>query len=193
MTVQEKYYLIMLTIYLGALVFGTIMTYRRYREYKANLMVHQNAVIVSPSMFKFLLYGFAYELILSFPALLFFWVIEPDHEIFWGILLNIPAVWLWSTIPAHPYYALSVYEGKIEGARVWGPLWGSLWGWGGSVPRRIKIDSREIDKEKTLRQHLLHLLGIVIFHSVSGRKILTIGLKDSQISQVLEMRFDGGN
>ncbi len=75
---------------------------------------------------------------------------------------------------AYPYYTLALYKSKLNGATQWS------WRW-----RRIEIPFDQIDKDRTLRQPLGKLLGIIIIYSISGEKILTLGLNAQEITEIM--------
>jgi hypothetical protein len=84
-------------------------------------------------------------------------------------------MYLLSSFVAYPYYALSKDKDSISGATLWG------WRW-----RKEQISLREISHEKVLRQNIGKKLGIIILYSTHDKKILTLGLSNSQLSQILE-------
>jgi hypothetical protein len=180
MTQAEKWNMVTPIILISAIALIVTIYYRQYQKNKAALASHQNAVIVSPSRLKFLFSWFAYFLFFFIPTSLFFWVIESEHQMFWVYLFVMPLGWLINAIPAYPFYTLSIYDNKLEGARLWGLSW-----------QRTEMDFSKIDKEKTLRQNFLQKLGIILFHSINGKKILTFGLDDLQMSQVFKISSYG--
>jgi hypothetical protein len=102
----------------------------------------------------------------------------------WFVGKEFPASFLWLCFfsflfvaPAfYPYYTLARFESKINGA--------TRWGWFG---RRTEIAFKDIDVRKTSRQRLGILVGIFVFHSTSGAKILTLGLDELQIADILKI------
>jgi hypothetical protein len=95
----------------------------------------------------------------------------PDEFTFWSL----PVLTLFLCLITYPYYTLSTDGIIISGATRWGWFW-----------RREEIRLTDIDAEKVMEQTLGRSLGIVIIYSTQGKKILTLGLSDSQISGILE-------
>lgn len=80
------------------------------------------------------------------------------------------------TIEAYPYYTIILGKSSLSGPTFWN------WKW-----RREEIALSEIDKEKTLNRNFGRKLGFMIFYSLDGKKILSLGLDNSQINQILAL------
>lgn len=179
MTPAEKYEMTMQIILAGVLLLSVIMIYRQYQKNKAALFA-QNAVTVSPSKTKFLISWYVYLLIFYIPIAILLWSIKSLEEVFWVYVFLMPIGWLFTAIPAYPYYALSIYENKLVGA----PMWGFAW-------QRTEINLNDIDRKRIAHENIFQKLGITFFYSTSGERIITFGLDDLQVSQVLTTKTGG--
>jgi hypothetical protein len=129
---------------------------------------------IFPNRIRFTFSFFIYFLLALIPALSAVWFIRgepPDNTIFWGIAIGI----LVASLILYPYYAVSKDGENIRGATLWGWLW-----------RREQIRLRDVYLPKIWRQALGKLFGIVIIHSIQGKKILTLGLSETQLAHILE-------
>lgn len=148
---------------------------RRYKKRKAELDSYANAIKFQPLKLRFVVSALSYGIIPSIPLLLLFWWYMVVQDMWIG-LLGVPFLVLIGGMPsAYPYYTILIHEGKLKGPTLWG------WRW-----RQEEIEISEIDKEKTLRRNIGGKLGILIFYSFDGKKILSLGLDESQIQQILD-------
>ena len=179
MTLAEKYEITMRIVLVGVVLLYLVVIYRQYQKNKMALSTHQNTVIVSPSKIKFLISWYIYFLMFYIPIAALLWSIKSLEEVSWVYLFLMPIGWLFNAIPAYSYYSLSIYENKFCGA----PMLGLFW-------QRAEVDFSDIDKEKTAQKNFLQKLGIIFFYATSGEKIMTFGLDDLQVSQVLTMKIN---
>jgi hypothetical protein len=153
---------------IGVIVVCVITSYGIYRRNVERLKACADSKIVRPGKVRYVLAFFVYTLISYIPAVLLIWLIEKESSLVFAL---ITLVFLLSFSPAsYPYYTLSVSSEKVNGATMWGWLW-----------KRTEIRLDEIDKEKLSSQWLGKKLGIMVIHSTSGTKILTLGLNDGQL------------
>jgi hypothetical protein len=149
---------------------------RRYRKRKAELDSYANAIKFQPLKLRFVVSALSYGIIPSIPLLLLFWWYMVVQDMWIG-LLGIPFLVLIGGMPsAYPYYTILIHEGKLKGPTLWG------WRW-----RCLELNLEWLDKEKILKQNPGRKLGITIFYSSGGEKILSLGLDNSQINQILAL------
>jgi hypothetical protein len=53
--------------------------------------------------------------------------------------------------------------------------------------KRTEMNINDLDADSILRQNLGRKFGIIVFRSTSGKKILSLGLADEQIINLIEM------
>ena len=154
-----------------------VMIYTVYRKNKANLEAQNMGVRIKPIISRFLLSWYIYLLFFFVPLLPIVWFIpEIGKQTFIASLVIMPIMWLFFSIAAYPYYVLVAYEQKLNGATLSGMFW-----------KRTEMNISEIDADNVLRQNLGRKFGIVVFRSKSGTKILSLGLEDVQVMNILEM------
>ncbi len=112
---------------------------------------------------------------LLIPATLILWLITKD-DVYLVIVWSIVMLLLLGVmgVIAYPYYTLAVLEDGINGPTRWGWFW-----------KRIDIRFDEIDRERTLGQRLGRKLGMTVIHSRRGKKILTLGLDEQQLEELV--------
>jgi hypothetical protein len=133
---------------------------------------------IYPSKIRFFFAYFIWLCSILLPFILVLSLISqkrPDYSGLWYVL----PIFLIGPIISYPYYTLSIDHEKISGGTLWGWLW-----------RIEEIKLSEISREKTASQTLGKLIGITVIYSMQGKKILTLGLNDSQISKILESSKD---
>ena len=148
--------------------------YIAYRINLRNLNARKSPQKVKPNKLRFLVGWSVYGFFLYAPLIIMLWFVGKEFpaSFLWIIFL----AFLFVAPSSYPYYTLARYESKINGA--------TLWGWFG---RRTEIAFKDIDISKTSRQRLGILVGVFIFHSTSGVKILALGLDELQIADILKL------
>jgi hypothetical protein len=165
----------MIVIFLLIIIIIVGGTFFQYRKHKSNLDSHLNSLKFFPQKTRFTIAIFFYYL---FGFILFspiYWIIMrqggfPFYYSFFFLLIFLP-----STISEYPCFTLSIDDKKMRGARLLG-------GWS-----REEIFLSEINQDKVLQKNLVGFLGITIFYSTQGKKILTLGLDNGQITKILEL------
>lgn len=161
------------------LVWIIVVEIRIYRKIKAEVDGYANAIKFQPSKLRFAFSMFSYGIISSIPLLFLFWGYLAVQDLWIG-LLGVPLLLLISGVPlAYPYYTILIHEGKINGPTLWG------WKW-----RRLELNLEWLDREKILKRNPGRKLGITIFFTPSGDRILSLGLDDSQVNQILALASD---
>ena len=166
-------------MFVGCVAVLAWLTYLNYKKAKKNLDNYTSANKIYPNKFRFAVALLLYVLFLFTLYSPIFWLMETKlmkHEKPLVFLLAIPAFYLLEIIPSYPYYAVSVDNKKISGA----PLWGR---W---ERRREEIELSEINQDKIVQNNFWKFLGITILYSKQGKKILTLGLNDIQLLNILE-------
>ncbi len=164
----------------GIIVFAIFTYYSIYSKNVRNLNAYGASKIVKPNKMRFILAWFGYNFIPYVLAFLFIWLVEKEFPSHFAWIL--PLMMLSIAPLAYPYYALALYDGKINGATQWGWLW-----------KRVEIRFNEIDKDKVVGQSFGRLLGITLIYSTSGVKLLTLGLSHKQLSEILESAKSANN
>lgn len=156
----------------GLMAFWVIANYFIYRRNVKRLNASINSKMVKPGKVRFVFSWFIFGLLGYIPGVLLVWFIEKGFPFtFAGLMF----VMLWSFAPAaYPYYTVAITSDKINGATKWGWFW-----------KRTEIRLDEIDKEKLSRQPLGKKLGVVVIHSTKGTKILTLGLSEQQLAEII--------
>ncbi len=152
-------------------IYGSLAKYF-YEKNNVVLESFKDSRKIKPSKFRFVFSWLIYSLYFLIPAILIVWFLKIGSILVFTLLclLNI----LMFAPGYYPYYSLAIYNGKVNGAALWG------WKW-----KRVEIDLKEIDKEKVLRQYLGRMLGVIILYSTGKGKILTFGLDNAQLLEVL--------
>lgn len=172
-----------LCLILGFLLFYAVMFYFIYRKNKISLEIYKDSVKIRPSSLNFTFSWFAYSMYYFVPSIpilcLILWFINKQsvEEMIKTVglfALFMPIYLLSLSVPAYPYYVLAIYDEKINGATLLG------WRW-----RRTEINFTDIDKDKILHQSFGRKIGVTVIHSKSEVKILTLGLSDVQLSEIL--------
>lgn len=161
-------------ILLVELVWIIVVEIRRYRKRKAEVDGYINAINIQPTKLRFAFSSFSWGMIISIPWLLMFWIYLNVNDLWIGLLGLMPLLLISSMPSAYPYYTILIYENKLNGPTLWGWMW-----------KRLDLDLVWLDKEKTLKRNPGWRLGIVIFYTRGGEKMLTLGLDDAQINQIL--------
>jgi hypothetical protein len=158
--------------YVIALASWLFAVYIIYQRNLRNLKSCKNSRKVTPNKVRFILSWFVYTLMFYLPWILIVWFLGKEFP---GIIaLGMLIMNLSMALSAYPYYTIAVYKSKINGATRWG------WRW-----KRVEIMFNEINVSKTLRQPG-NAFGITTLYSTSGVRILTLGLTDQQISNILK-------
>ena len=157
-----------------AFAFLIFMIYIAYRINLRNLDACKSPHKVKPNKLRFIVGWSVYGFFFYAPLIVILWFVGKEFPAsflwiaFFGFLFVAPS--------SYPYYTLARFESKINGATLWG-----------SFGRRTEIAFKDIDVSKTSRQRLGILVGIFVFHSTSGVKILTLGLDELQIADILKL------
>lgn len=165
-------YLIALII-AGCIVFSFWADMRLYKKNKSKVDAHVNAQKIYPQKTRFVFAWIIYSLLFCLPVIPIFWLLEHDNPVLPAIGLYL--VFLFSLFSVYPYYTLTKDEEKITGATLWSWMW-----------RREEIKFSEIDSDKIQHRNFGRLLSITVLFSKQGKKILTLGLSRSQISEILK-------
>ncbi|MFT3894143.1 MAG: hypothetical protein QM730_21130 [Anaerolineales bacterium] len=130
--------------------------------------------MIYPNKIRFMFSFFMYCLLFLIPmaAVLSFFT---GKALDLGSYIPVFLIYLFSSYVSYPFYSLTKDQEIISGATVWG-----------NRNHREQIKLSDIDYEKTFRQKLGKILGIYVIYSKQGKKILTLGLNDLQISIILE-------
>ncbi len=135
---------------------------------------------VKPNKIRYGIASFVYALPFSVLSVVLISLITKESLLVFVSVLITPLYLLALALAAYPYYIVATYNGKVNGATLSG------WRW-----RRAEVNINEIDKGKTLRQGFGRLFGIIVVRSIRGEKILTVGLDDIQLAEILESRNSG--
>ena len=157
---------------LGSIIFFVAVMFFIYQRNVKRLNSVTGSQMIKPSKVRFVLSSFAYAFIFYTLAVLFLWFYEKEFPYAYAWLM--PLLILFMTPVAYPYHIVAVSRDKINGATWWGWLW-----------KRTEIRLDEIDKEKLSRQHLGRKFGVIVIHSTKGTKILTLGLSEQQLSEII--------
>jgi hypothetical protein len=147
-----------------------------FRYLKARVSAPSNTGIIRPKKINFLFSWYVYFYCFFIPLLLLFWFIRPEMDLLLFLVIFEHVFWALIIIVAYPYYTLVLEKNELKGPTLWGWLW-----------RHEKIAFVQIDKEKTLKRNFGRKLGFVVFYSLDGRKILSLGLDNSQVNQILAL------
>ena len=139
------------------------------------LDIYSNALKIQPNKGRFFVSWLIFYTATSIPPYLVLWLLSEDKVLVYVLLGIFPIMLASIFYLEYPYYTVLLIDSKMNGASLWGWMW-----------RRSEISLNEIDKEKVLQQNLFRILGITMFKSASGEKILTLGLDDLQIKQIIE-------
>ncbi len=157
---------------LGSIIFFVALNYFIYQRNVKRLNTATDSQMIKPGKVRFVLSSLAYALIFYILAVLFLWLYEKEFPYAYAWLMPLLLLFL---VPAtYPYYVVAVSSDKINGATRWGWLW-----------KRTEIRLDEIDKEKLFQQRLGKKLGVVVIHSTNGAKILTLGLSEQQLMEII--------
>ena len=157
-----------------AFAFLLFVLYIAYRLTLRNLNACKSPQKVKPNKVRFVVAWSVYGFFFYAPLIVILWFVGKEFPasflwtMFFSFLLVAPSL--------YPYYTLARFESKINGATLWG-------GFG----RRTEIAFKDIDISKTSRQRLGILVGVFVFHSTRGVKILTLGLDELQIADILKL------
>lgn len=157
---------------LGSIIFFVAVNYYIYRRNIKRLNAAKDSQMIRPSKFRFVLSWFAYGFIFYILAVLFLWLYEKELSYIYMWLM--PLMFLITAPAAYPYYIVAASSDKVNGATRWGWLW-----------KRTEIRLDEIDKEKLSRQRFGKKLGVTVIYSTNGTKILTLGLSEQQLSEIV--------
>ena len=160
---------------IGSIILIVVVTIRLYQKNKSIVDAQENAVKFSPKKLNFILAYIFYFLSLVIPFLVAVRIIG-GTDLFIRILVVEFIVGCFTSIGAYPYYTIVASKKSINGPTLWGWMW-----------RRLDLDIAWLDKEKILKRNPGRRLGIVIFYTRSGEKMLTLGLDNSQIKQILAL------
>jgi len=166
-----------LCIVLFGIGFNIIVVYIVYRRNVDRLNASMASRTVKPAKSRFVLAWFVFELELIIPATLILWFFTRDevYTIAWSIIIPVLLFLLGiMSVVAYPYYTIAVLDDRINGPTRWGWLW-----------KRIDIRFDEIDRERTLGQRLGRKLGMTVIHSRYREKILTLGLDEEQLAELV--------
>jgi hypothetical protein len=166
-------HLVFIFVVIGFVAFAFWFFFSLHKKNKTNLNARINSAKIYPYRLKYAFALMIYYLCQFSTFVPILWLLK---TLTFSFVWLFPLLYLFMLIPAYPYYTLSVDSEKISGATLWGWLW-----------RREEINLSEIHKEKVLRQNFGKLLGITIFYSIHGKKILTLGLDNLQISKILNL------
>jgi hypothetical protein len=156
------------------LILCLVEFYFIYRNNKINLGIHKNANYFRPGIIRFIFSWYIYSLWFFIPVSLIILFIGKDSVIEFLIILFI--LYLLSAFPVYPYYTVIVDENKLIGPSLWS------WRW-----NHIEINSADVNKVKVFSNNIGKIFGISIIYSKDGNKVLTLGLDNSQISQILDI------
>ena len=179
MTSALKMNLISYSIVIVGIVLAIAMMVSLYRKNKAKLDIFADAIKIQPSKARFFIAWLVYVACDIAPFILLIWIIPSSEENRVGLSIVYAIMFPLLAMPAYPYYTIATYERTLNGP----PLWG--WGW-----RREEIALSDIDREKTLHRNFGRKLGILIFYSKGGKKMLSLGLSASQVNQILTLASD---
>ena len=167
---------VILILSVGFIVLIVVGNVYFFRKNKSKLTHLKRTIKVRPSKLRFVFTWFVLQICILIPLLIFIWIYPFDQEVKFGFLFLFIILILAVAIPAYSYYTILIFKGKLSGATLWG------WKWG-----REEMAMSEIDKEKTSHRNIGRKLGFLIFYSTSGKKILSLGLDNSQVNQILEL------
>jgi hypothetical protein len=156
-----------------AFAFLLLIIYFAYRLNLHNLNACKSPQEFKPNKLRFVVAWSVYSFCLSAPLIVILWFVGKEFPA--AFVLTLFLVFLLIAPSAYPYYTLARFETRINGA--------TLWGWYG---RRTEIDFKDIDVSKASRQRLGIVVGVFVFHSTRGIKILTLGLDERQIADILK-------
>lgn len=160
---------------LAAYVFRSI-----YKKNQAALDLHPGAIRIRPAwkMFVFwwltlIMAAWIIALLLAAPLISslapgFLQPIVAGESAFLMVVFGFVA----ATI-AYPYYTLLLDAGKLDGPTLWGFRW-----------KRTEIAFSDMDMGKSFGEQWVHKLGLNVFHSTGGVKILALGLDETQVGQI---------
>ncbi|MBI5933193.1 MAG: hypothetical protein HY867_05760 [Chloroflexi bacterium] len=154
------------------LIFGAIIYKSTRSILKSN--VPNNAVVIKPPKVTFAFAYFVYFIGQASPWLLLLFALDKDK--FYGFAAPLFMIFLISAVSSYLYYTLFIHDGKLFGPTLWG------WRW-----RRLDLDLVWLNKEKILTRNPVRKLGIVVFYTHGGEKILALGLNDAQVNQILDL------
>ncbi len=159
-----------------ALLITVPLFVHHYDTVRAKVDPQPGVIQFRPEKARFLFRWYLYFAIFFAPILLTSWFLSKDTE---GILIALAsgtAIWWLSTTLAYPYYTIIVKENMLNGPTLWGWMW-----------RREEIAVKELDTAKTLNNNIGKKIGVLIFYSMGGKKILSLGLNDAQVRQILDL------
>lgn len=168
-------------IIVAGIAIDVFIFYRTYKKIVNALDIDKNAVKIQPKRSRFMVSWFIFYTATAIPVYLVVWFLPLDKEFFYIMLFLFPILLVLVFFLAYPYYTVIILDSRINGATLWGWMW-----------KRTEIGVGEIDREKVLQHNFWRSLGITMFKSVGGTKILTLGLADEQIKQIFEYA-DKGN
>ncbi len=167
-------------IMVAGITIDVIIIKRTYKKIVSALVVDEKAMKIHPKRIRFIVSYFIFSATTAIPVYLVAWFLPFDKEFFYSMLFLFPILFIFLFFLAYPYYTVIILDSKINGATLWGWMW-----------KRTEISVNEIDREKVLQRNFLRSLGITMFKSADGTKILTLGLDDSQIKQIVEYAGKG--
>ncbi len=148
----------------------------RAKSIKVQLNTSVDVRKISPKLINFLFSWYVYMLFFLLPLFIVDWLLMGNADaIVIGLFVGVVLTGL-LTIQAYPYYTILLGKESLSGPTFWN------WKW-----RREEIPLGEIDKEKTLQRNIGRKLGIVVFYAFDGKKILSLGLNEIQINQILTL------
>ena len=153
-----------------------VVEIRRYKKRRAEVNSYVNSIKFQSSKLRYVFSVFFYWVISSIPGLFLFWIILTAQDSPIGLLGLIPLFLIASMPSAYPYYTILIHENKLNGPTFWGWMW-----------RREEIAVKELDTAKTLNNNIGKKIGVLIFYSMGGKKILSLGLNDAQVRQILDL------
>ncbi len=166
-----------LATFLIILGFASSLFLVYYAQKKSNsaLAPYYKMKQVKPSKVKYGIASFVYAVPYSILSIVLALLLTKEIVFAFASALITPLYLLTLALATYPYYIVAIYNGKVNGATLSG------WKW-----RRAEININEIDKSKILQPGFGKLFGITVIHSISGAKILTVGLDNMQLAEILE-------
>ena len=156
------------------------MSYVIYQRNKLNLNIYKGSRQIRPNKTRYIFSWFIYSLFACLTAIALYvplaWLIYKRISI--ELMWMAPSVWLamllFLTPSMYPYFTIAIFNNVISGATLWGG-------------KRTEINLAEIDKNKILRQKIGRIFGVTVIYSTGKVKILSLGLDDIQLSEILEL------
>ena len=162
-------------VLIASVLVAIVLLVYRYQKIQEQLVVPAGAIKIHPGKIRFLFSWYVYLFCILIPMLLVLWWWIGELDVILFVLCFEMVFWLLITFMAYPYYTIIINENMVSGPTLWNWLW-----------RRETIDLSQLDREKILHRNIGRKLGLLIFYSLDGKKILSLGLDGAQMRQILE-------